>query len=104
MMMAYHATGTLAMLFFLFIVNILRKEKPEKIKSLIFLNYKRFRFAFYIAAFGAIAFAVGNVAALYSHPLFHTLHEVTEMMYDLCMMLFVMVLFTVLMPRPKKRI
>jgi hypothetical protein len=100
-MIIYHASGVIAALLFLIIVYILKKEKAERVKSYIFLNYKRFRSAFYFAAFGAVLFVTGNILGLYNHEQFHWLHEITEIVYNLCIAVFALLLFIILRPNLK---
>jgi hypothetical protein len=103
----YHITGILIAIFFLFIANIFRKEKEGVIRSRIFLRYNHFRITFYIATIGAVVFAIGNIMALLSMKglvgaILHELHKVGEVIYNLCMMIFVFLFFSIM--RAEKRL
>ena len=89
----YHLSGILVALFFLLVVLILRKEKQEVIKSHIFLKYNQFKIAFYIAFIGAVLFLIGNILGLYNHALLHWLHEIGEILYNICLAVFVAILY-----------
>jgi hypothetical protein len=92
----YHASGVVVAAFFLAVVIILTREKQEVIKSRIFIKYSRFKSAFYIAFSGAVLFLIGNLLALFSDATFHWLHEVTEIIYNLCLVAFVGILYFIL--------
>ena len=99
----YHLSGILVALFFLFVALILKKEKQEVVKSRIFLNYNRFKTAFYIAFIGALFFLIGNILAFYSHSIFHWLHDLTEVIYNLCLLIFITILYFILRKSKPKR-
>ena len=95
----YHVSGVLIALFLVFIAILLKKEKAELMKSRIFLSYERFKIAFYLAAIGAAFFAIGNVSGLYNHPTLQWLHEITEVIYNLFLVAFVILLYSIVKPR-----
>lgn len=95
----YHVSGILIAVFLLFIIAVLRKEKPELIKSRIFLRYTQFRTAFYVAAAGALFFVVGNVIGLLYHATLSWVHEITEIIYNLFLVVFVIVLYLIMRPK-----
>ncbi len=97
----YHLSGILIALFFLLVVVLLKKEKPELIKSRIFLKYNKFKAAFYVAFIGALFFLIGNLAGFYSHQLFYWIHDVTEILYNLCLLAFIGILYFILKIKSK---
>ncbi len=92
----YHLSGILVALFFLLVVNILRKENQAAIKSRIFLKYDKFKMAFYIAFAGTIFFLVGNILGLYNHESFHWIHDLTEVIYNLCLAAFIVMIYFII--------
>ncbi len=100
---AYHVSGILVVMFFLFVVNTLRKEKQEVVKSRIFIKYNKFKAAFYIAFTGAALFLLGNVLGLYNHAAVHWIHEVTEILYNICLAVFVGILYFIISTKRQKK-
>ena len=97
----YHFSGLVATMLFLVLAFTLRKENKERVKSFIFLNYDKFRAAFYIMAFGATMFLIGNITAVYDSTRFHWVHEMTETIYNISTMCFAILLLIILKPRFK---
>jgi len=92
----YHITGILVASFFLLVVIILKKEKQEVVKSRIFLRYNLFRTAFYIAFIGGAFFLIGNILGWYNHETFGELFEITEVVYNLCLSTFIIILYVII--------
>ncbi len=96
----YHLSGILIALFFLFVVLLLRKENQEVIKSRIFLNYNKFKMAFNIALIGAVFFLIGNILGIYNHEFLHWMHDITEIIYNISLLIFIILIYSLI--RTKK--
>ncbi|MBU2561178.1 MAG: hypothetical protein KKD17_02690 [Nanoarchaeota archaeon] len=101
--LTYHLSGIVVMMFLLLVVNTLRKEKEDVIKSRIFIRYGRFKSSFYIASIGAVVFLIGNLAGLYDHSAFHWMHAVGEIVFNSCLAVFVGLLYYILKSKKKRR-
>ncbi|NQU79650.1 hypothetical protein HQ545_07815 [Candidatus Woesearchaeota archaeon] len=80
----YHLSSIMITAFFLFAVLVLRKEKPEIIKSRLFLKYSKFKSVFYLAFAGSAIFLTGNILDMLNNDL-NILHDIGEVMFNLCL-------------------
>jgi hypothetical protein len=86
------------------VVIILKKDRQELVKSRIFLNYGKFKFAFYIAFLGSFFFLIENALGLVMHDEAELLHSIGESLYNLCIMTFIFLLYLILRKRGEKKV
>jgi hypothetical protein len=98
----YHLSGAMSGIFFLYIVYILKIDSKQKMKSMIFLRYQRFRMAFYILAIGATVWLIGNILGGYDNEQYETLEILVETVYNICIFIFSAMLLTIFRPASKE--
>jgi len=95
----YYISGVLVAAILLLVVLLLRRERQELVKSRIFLNYGRFKMAFFIAFVGAAAFLLGSLAGLLGGASLAWVHALAEVVYNVSLVCFFGVLYHILRPR-----
>jgi len=95
MEIAYHISGILVGIFLAGIVALLFKKNRDVVRTSIFLKYNQFRTAFLMAAMGAIILIIGNLLGLISHGTLEIFHHIGEIIYNLSVLLFAILIFQI---------
>ena len=91
----YHISGILAGFFLIGIAILLFKKNKDIVRTSIFLKYKQFRIAFLTAAISSILFITGNLAGLLSHNALDILHDMGEIIYNIGILIFAILIFQI---------
>jgi len=92
----YLVSGVVVSLLFLLVAYTLWKEKPEYVKSRIFLKYDNFKMAFYVAVVGVTIFLAGKLVELVQGSRLLWVHNVSEAVYNIGLMFFIGIFYIII--------